>query len=78
MEVFKCKQHFTRVELRLPERKLLALNVQHEVSSTDILHDEVYASFRLETRVQPKEEGMPILRRREKHALLRTCTVSIL
>lgn len=49
MEVLECEQHLRCIELRLPERELLALDVQHEVTTADILHDEVDTRLGLET-----------------------------
>ena len=60
VEVLQSQQDFGRVELRLPERELLALDVQHEISSAHVLHDEVDTRLCLETRVQTEQEGMPL------------------
>jgi len=52
MEVFKCEEDFRCVELGLPQRKLFALDVQHQIASTDVFHDKVYTSLRLEAGVK--------------------------
>ena len=49
MEVLEREQHLRRVELRLPERELLPLDVQHEITTADVLHDEVDTRLSLET-----------------------------
>jgi hypothetical protein len=49
MEVFKSKEDFRSIEFGLSQRKLFALDVKHQITSTDILHDKVYTSLRLET-----------------------------
>jgi hypothetical protein len=41
-----------------PCAELFSLNVQHKITTTNVLHDEVDASFCLETSMQVKEEGM--------------------
>ena len=60
MEIFKGKQHFRRIELRLAKRELLALDVQHEITTAHVLHDKVYTCFGLETRVKAEQEGMTL------------------
>ena len=70
VEVLERQQHLGGVELGAPRRKLLALDVQHEVAAADVLHDKVHARLRLETRVQPEQERMALARGGEEHALL--------
>ena len=60
MEVFKREQDLGSIELCLPERELLALDVQHEITAGDVLHDEVDTRFSLEARVQAEQERMPL------------------
>jgi hypothetical protein len=71
VEVLERQQHLGGVELGAPRRKLLALDVQHEVAAADVLHDKVHARLRLEARVQPEQERVALARGGEKHALLR-------
>ena len=72
VEVFEGKQYFRCVEFRLPKRELLALNVQHEITTAHVLHNEVDTRLCLETRVQAKQEWVALLGRSKKDALLRT------
>lgn len=53
MEVFQRKEDFRGVELGLAQRELLALNVQHEITSAHVFHHKVYSGLCLEARVQP-------------------------
>ena len=69
MEVFEGEKHLGSVELGLPERELLALNVQHEVATTDVFHNEVDTGLSLETRVQPEKEWMAFTSGRQKYSL---------
>lgn len=54
VEVLQSKKDLRRVKLGLTKRELFALDVQHEVTSTNVLHDKVHARLSLETRVQAK------------------------
>lgn len=49
--------------------ELATLNVKHQVTTTDILHDEVNTGFRLETCVQVQQEGVSLLVCDQKHTL---------
>ena len=71
MEVLKSKEDFTSVKLGLSERELFLLDVQHKISSRDVLHDEVDTSLRLETRVETEEERVSFLRSGEEDSLFR-------
>jgi len=51
MEILESEKDLRSIELGLPQGELLSLNVQHQITSTDVLHDEVDASLSLETRV---------------------------
>lgn len=73
VKVLECKQHFGGVELSPPRCKLFALDVEHEVSARDVLHDKVDASLGLETRVQSEEERMSLACSSEEDPLLRLC-----
>jgi hypothetical protein len=55
----------------LTQRELLALNVQHQVSTRNVLHDKVDTSLCLEARVQAKKERVAFTRGREEDSLLR-------
>ena len=54
MEVLQGKQNLGCVEFSLPKRELLPLDVQHKITSADILHDKVDTGFGLKTRMQSK------------------------
>ena len=58
MEVLESEQNLSGVELGLTEGELFPLDMKHEISSRDVLHDEVDSSLGLETRVQVEEERM--------------------
>ena len=49
MEVLESEQDLRGVELGLSQRELLTLDVQHEITTADVLHDEIDTSLRLET-----------------------------
>ena len=49
VEVLQSEENFGCVEFGLTQRELLPLDVQHEIASAHILHDEVHPSFGLET-----------------------------
>lgn len=78
MEIFQSEEHFRRVELRLPRRKLFALNVQHEISSTNILHNKINTSLSLETRMQSQQERMPFASGCQKDAFFGASTIRML
>jgi hypothetical protein len=61
VEVLQRQEYFTRIELGLSKRELLLLNVQHEITSADVFHDEIDTSFRLETRVKFEQERVTFL-----------------
>ena len=51
VEVLEGEQHLRRIELCLTEGELLALDVQHEITTAHVLHNEVDTGLCLETRV---------------------------
>lgn len=51
VQVLESQQDLGSVELGLPKRELLPLDVEHEISTTNIFHDEVDASLCLEARM---------------------------
>jgi hypothetical protein len=57
--------------------ELASLNVQHEIPTADIFHDEIYSGFCLETGMQVEQERMALLVRNEEHPLLRPCTLHL-
>lgn len=61
VEVLQRQEHFTRIELGLSKRELLLLDVQHQITSADVFHDEIDTSFRLETRVKFEQEWVTFL-----------------
>jgi len=52
VEVFKCEEDFRCIELGLPQRKLFALDMQHQISAANVFHDKVYTGLRLEAGVK--------------------------
>ncbi len=73
MEVLEGQKYFRCIELGLSKGELLPLNVQHEVTTTDILHDKVHPCLCLEARMKTKQKRMSLLSRSQENALLRTC-----
>ena len=55
--------------------ELAPLDVQHQITTADVLHDEVDTSLCLETSVQAKQERVSLLVRNQEHSLLRTCAL---
>lgn len=51
MEVFQSKEDLGSIELGLPQGELLSLDVQHQVTTAHVLHDEINSGFRLEARM---------------------------
>lgn len=49
--------------------KLTSLNVQHEITTANVLHDEIHSRLCLETGVQIKQEGMPLLISNQEYSL---------
>ena len=52
--------------------KLSSLDMQHEITTTNVLHHKVDPGFRLETRVKTQKKRMLFLVRDEKNSLFRT------
>lgn len=52
--------------------ELSSLDVQHEITTTNVLHDEVDSSLGLETGVEVQQKGVPLLVGNQEHPLLRT------
>ena len=71
MEVLEGQKHFRRVELRLSQGELFALDVQHEITSADVLHDEVDTRLGLETRMETEQEGVSLSGSSQEYPLLR-------
>lgn len=70
VEILECKQDLAGVELRLSESEMLLLDVEHEIASRDVLHDEVHPRLGLETGVKTKEEWMTFLSGRKEDSFL--------
>lgn len=51
-------------------RELSALNVQHQITTANVLHDEVDSRFRLKTGVEVQQERMAFLVSNKKYPLL--------
>lgn len=76
MEVLQRQEHFGGVKFCLPQRELLALNVQHQITSTHVFHHKVDAGLSLEARMQTKQERMPFSGSGQEHAFLRSRTIA--
>ena len=76
VEVFEGKQHLCGIKLGTMQIKLFALDVQHQVTTTNVLHHEIHTRLRLETRVQIEKERMPFTRHCQEHTLFGPCTVN--
>jgi hypothetical protein len=61
MEVLQCQKNLTSVKLGLSKRELLLLDMQHEITSADVFHDEVDSGLRLETGVKFEQEWVTFL-----------------
>jgi hypothetical protein len=48
MEILQGEKNLRRIKLRLPKRKLLPLDMQHKIPSTDVLHYEIHSGLSLE------------------------------
>jgi hypothetical protein len=70
MEILQSQQHLTGVEFRLSQGELLLLDVQHEISSTDVLHDKVDPCLGLEARMKSQQERVTFLSRSHEDPLL--------
>jgi hypothetical protein len=53
------------------QTKLASLNVQHQITTTDVLHDKVHTGLCLETGVKVQQEGVAFLVGNQEDALLR-------
>jgi len=69
MEVLQRKQNFTGIVLGLSEGELLLLDMKHEISSRNILHDKVDSGLCLETRMYTDEERVSLLCRSLEYSL---------
>ena len=57
--------------------ELTTLNMQHKITTTDILHDEVDSGLSLETSMQIEQEWMSLPVRNQENSLLRACTLNL-
>lgn len=71
VEVLQCQTDLGSVELRSLQSELTTLDVKHEITAGDILHDKVDPCLGLETGVQVEEERMALLVGNEEHSFLR-------
>jgi hypothetical protein len=69
VEILQRKQDFTGIELGLSKGELLLLDVKHEISSRNVLHDKVDSGLGLETRMQTKKERVSLLCRSLEYSL---------
>lgn len=51
--------------------------MKHQVTTADILHDEIYTGLGLETSMQIEKEGMPLLVGDQEDTLLRLCALNL-
>lgn len=77
VEVLQSEQNLSSVELGSFRRELLFLDVQHQVTTADVLHDKVNACLGLEARMQTEEEGMALAGCCEEDAFLRLCALHL-
>ncbi len=75
VEILKCEQDLTSVELRLAESELLLLDMKHEIAAGHVFHHKVDPRFGLETRVEAEKEGMALLSGGEEDSFLGLGTV---
>lgn len=75
VEVLECQANFRRVELRSLGAELAALDVQHQITARDVLHDEVDPSLGLKAGMQVGEERVALLVRNEEDPLLGACAL---
>lgn len=61
VEIFQSQANFSGVELGPPQAELIALNMKHEVTTTDVFHHEVNTGFSLEAGMEIRQEWMPLL-----------------
>ena len=71
VKVLQSQAYFRGVKLCASCSKLPSLNVKHEVTTTNVLHDEIHPGFCLEASVQVEQVRVPFLVGDQKHALLR-------
>jgi hypothetical protein len=57
--------------------KCTPLDMQHQISTTNVLHNKVHTSLCLETRMQAEQEGMSLLVRNQENSLLRARTLNL-
>lgn len=74
MEVLEGEQYLACVEFGLTKCELLLLNVKHEITTRNVLHDKVDSSLGLETRVKTEQERVSLLSCRLEYPLLRLRT----
>ena len=72
MEVLQSQTNLSSVELRPLCSELTPLDVQHQITTTDILHDKVYSCLSLETCVEIQQEWMPLLVGDKEDSLFRS------
>lgn len=52
VEILQCQAYFCCVELRSLCTELTSLDMEHKVTTTDVLHHEIYPGLGLEASVQ--------------------------
>lgn len=58
--------------------ELATLNMQHQITTADVFHDEVDSGLGLETSVQVQQEGMSLLVGNKKDALFGSCALDFI
>ena len=57
--------------------ELSTLNVEHQIATTNVLHDEVHSSLRLETSVEVRQERVPFPVGDQEHPLFRSHALNL-
>lgn len=78
VEILESQADFGGVELSSLCAKLSALDVKHQITTADILHDKVDTSFCLEARMQGGQERMTLAIGNQEDSLLRAHTLHFL
>lgn len=63
--------------LRTLSAKLATLNVPHQITTTDVLHDEIHSRLGLETSMQVRQERMAFPVGDQEYSLLRACALDL-
>ncbi|KAI6769226.1 hypothetical protein HG531_010330 [Fusarium graminearum] len=78
VEVLERQADLGGVELRTLSTELTSLNVQHQITTTNVLHDEVHTGLCLEACMQVGQEWVSAPVGNQEHTLLRTDTLDFI